>query len=58
MFLVKWAIQKNPIEGVLMLLVIIADEIKVMIDETVKQGVSKEDFLLWTEENSKRKPGC
>jgi len=41
-----------------MLLVIIADEIKVMIDETVKQGVSKEDFLLWTEENSKRKPGC
>lgn len=58
MFLVKWAIRKNPIEGVLMLLVIIADEIKVVIDETVKQGVSKEDFLLWIQENSMRKPGC
>lgn len=58
MFLVKWAIRKNPIEGVLMLLVIIADEIKIVIDETVKQGVSKEDFLLWTKENSMRKPGC
>lgn len=56
MFLKKWVIQTNLFKRWMMLLLIIADEIKIVVDETVKQGISKEDFLLWTKENSKGKP--
>lgn len=30
-------------------MLIVADEIKIQTDETIKKGVSKEDFILWIE---------
>jgi hypothetical protein len=52
MFLKKWAILKNLFEGENNLL-IVPEEIKIQIDEAIKKGVSKEDFILWTGENQK-----
>ncbi len=46
----KWVIQKNLFEeGEAML--IVPEEIKIQIEEAVKSGVSKEDFILWKCEN-------
>jgi hypothetical protein len=35
-------------------MLIVPDEIKIQIDETIKKGISKEDFILWIEEDCKQ----
>lgn len=31
-------------------MVIMADEIKIQVEETIKKGISKEDFIVWITE--------
>lgn len=36
-----------------MLIIFADDEIKIQSDETIKKGISKEDFILWIETEDK-----